>query len=134
VPLLVCPQVLACAQAHLNHFTIIRIEDLVAESLQTRRDNVASILTSLSIPFTDDRLSELAKLFDKPIDAPDDFRTSHYGRWKQVHAPVSPRSGEISTKVGVDSALRNMVVKGRSSQRQDTFMGVDVCQLCYQPP
>jgi len=41
------------------------------------------------------------------------------------HVPVSPRSvREISTKVGVDSALRNMVVKG-GSQRQNMFMGVD---------
>ena len=29
-----------------------------------------------------------------------------------VQTPGSPRSREISTKVGVDSALRNMVVKG----------------------
>jgi len=42
---------------------------------------------------------------------------------RQRRVSGSPRSGEISTKVGVDSALRNMVVKG-GSQRQITFMGV----------
>ena len=42
----------------------------------------------------------------------------------ESYATDSPRSGEISTKVGVDSALRSMVVKG-GSQRQNTSMGVD---------
>jgi hypothetical protein len=88
-----CPQVLSCAQAHLKHVTVIRIEDLVVESLQTRRDNIAAILTSLAIPFTESKLNKLAQLFDMPIDAPSDFRTSHYGRWKRVraHAYALPR-------------------------------------------
>ena len=52
--------------------------------------------------------------------------------------PGSPRSGDISTEVGVDSALRNECVKG-GSQRQNTSMGVDKrCCLfvsgAYQPP
>ena len=41
----------------------------------------------------------------------------------------SPRSREISTKVGDDNALRNMVAKG-GSQRQNTFMGVDNAVIC----
>ena len=41
----------------------------------------------------------------------------------------SPRSREISTKVGVDSALRNMIVKG-GSQRQDTLMGLRNAVVC----
>jgi len=42
--------------------------------------------------------------------------------------PDSPLSREISTKVGVDSALRNECKGG--SQRQNTFMGVDSADVC----
>jgi len=41
----------------------------------------------------------------------------------------SPRSCETSTKVDVDSALRNMLYRG-DSQRQNTFMGVDDAVVC----
>jgi hypothetical protein len=41
----------------------------------------------------------------------------------------SPRSREVSRKVGVDSALEQHGVKG-GSQRQNAFMGVE--HFCYQ--
>jgi len=57
-------------------------------------------------------------------------RESRQRRAAANHLPSSPRSREISTKVGVDSALRNMVVKG-ASQRQNTFIGVDNAVVCF---
>jgi len=41
----------------------------------------------------------------------------------------SPRSREISTKVGVEKRLEKHVVKG-GSQRQNTFMGVENAVVC----
>jgi len=43
----------------------------------------------------------------------------------------SPRSRDISTKVGVDSAMRNMVVyRGGVTTPKHTFMGVDNAGVC----
>jgi len=50
----------------------------------------------------------------------------------------SPRSREISTKVGVDSALRNMLYRGGVHNAKTHSWGLrtllPVCQWRYQPP
>ena len=47
-----------------------------------------------------------------------------------IRASDSPRSREISTKVGVDSALRNMVSRGVHNTKTHSFMGVDSAVVC----
>ena len=48
----------------------------------------------------------------------------------RANIPDSPRSREVSTKVGVDGALRNMGCQAGFNNAKTTFMGVDNAGVC----
>lgn len=77
-------KVLECATSLLKTFAVVRIEDFATADLQIRRANVAKLLMDLGIPFDGAKLTELANVMGTPIDAPADYLTTHYGRWKHV--------------------------------------------------
>jgi len=91
--------VLECATSLLKTFAVVRIEDFATADLQIRRANVAKLLMDLAIPFDDAKLTELANVMGTPIDAPTDYLTTHYGRWKHVRVTQAeepwPESGYV---------------------------------------
>ena len=65
-------------------YVLIRTEDLATEDKALRRSSVTRILEALDLPRDTSDVDRGTAVFDVPIDAPDDFLQSHYGRWRTL--------------------------------------------------
>eukprot|EP00241_Pyramimonas_parkeae_P006232 CAMPEP_0114235550 /NCGR_PEP_ID=MMETSP0058-20121206/6311_1 /TAXON_ID=36894 /ORGANISM="Pyramimonas parkeae, CCMP726" /LENGTH=424 /DNA_ID=CAMNT_0001347321 /DNA_START=300 /DNA_END=1574 /DNA_ORIENTATION=- len=65
-----------------DNVVVVRIEEFVSSSKGARVAAVQGLLSQLGIRLPRPRLSEIADIFTIPIQAPADFLTKHYGRWK----------------------------------------------------
>ena len=67
--------------------------------------NVAKLLMDLGIPLDGAKLTELANVMCTPIDAPADYLTTHYGRWKHVRTVPCVRRHKYSVEWQLGKSL-----------------------------
>lgn len=72
-------------------YLLVRVEDFATPDGPARRAAASRLLRTLDLPAEPADVDRAAAVFDVPMDAPADFLTSHYGRWRALPAEEQRR-------------------------------------------